>query len=102
MVQFGGDTKEEVEAKAHALIEEAQSDGDHPRPHAAYLEDPAVEDQLWSVREAGLGATAYPPGKHETHEGWEDAAVPPERLGDYLRDFRDLLRRYGYEPASLY
>jgi FAD/FMN-containing dehydrogenase/Fe-S oxidoreductase len=102
MIQFGGDTKEEVEAKAHALIKEAQSDGDHPQPHVAYLEDPAVEDKLWNVRELGLGATAYPPGKHETHEGWEDAAVPPERLGDYLRDFRDLLRRYDYEPASLY
>jgi FAD/FMN-containing dehydrogenase/Fe-S oxidoreductase len=102
MIQFGGDSKEEVEAQARALIKEAQSDGEHPRPHVAYLEDPAVEDKLWNVREAGLGATAYPPGKHETHEGWEDAAVPPERLGDYLRDFRDLLRRYDYEPASLY
>jgi FAD/FMN-containing dehydrogenase/Fe-S oxidoreductase len=102
MIQFGGDSKEEVEAKAQALIKEARSEGDHPRPHVAYLEDPAVEDKLWMVREAGLGATAYPPGKHETHEGWEDAAVPPERLGDYLRDFRDLLRRYDYEPASLY
>jgi FAD/FMN-containing dehydrogenase/Fe-S oxidoreductase len=102
MIQFGGDSKEEVEAQAQALIKEAQSDGEHPRPHVAYLEDPAVEDKLWNVREAGLGATAYPPGKHETHEGWEDAAVPPERLGDYLRDFRDLLRRYDYEPASLY
>ncbi len=102
MIQFGGDTKEEVEAKAHELLDEVRSDGDHPKPHAAYLEDPAVEDELWSVRELGLGATAYPPGKHETHEGWEDAAVPPERLGDYLRDFRDLLRRYDYEPATLY
>jgi FAD/FMN-containing dehydrogenase/Fe-S oxidoreductase len=102
MVQFGGDSKEEVEAKAHAVIKEAQSDGDHPKPHVAYLEDPAVEDKLWNVREAGLGATAYPPGRHETHEGWEDAAVPPGRLGDYLRDFRDQLRRYDYEPASLY
>jgi FAD/FMN-containing dehydrogenase/Fe-S oxidoreductase len=102
MVQFGGDSKEEVESKAHALIEEAQSDKGHPRPHVAYLEDPAVEDSLWKVREAGLGATAYPPGKHETHEGWEDAAVPPERLGDYLRDFRRLLARYDYSSASLY
>ena len=102
MIQFGGDSKEDAEAKAHALIEEVRSSGDHPRPHVAYLEDPAVEDNLWNVREAGLGATAYPPGRHETHEGWEDAAVPPERLGGYLRDFRDLLRRYDYEPASLY
>ena len=102
MIQFGGDSQREVEAKAKALIEDARSDGGHPKPHVAYLEDPAVEDKLWNVREAGLGATAYPPGQHQTHEGWEDAAVPPDRLGDYLRDFRALLRRHDYEPASLY
>ncbi len=105
MIQFGGASKEEVEAKAHTLIGQVRSGGGsagHPRPHVAYLEDPAVEDELWHVREAGLGATAYPPGKRETHEGWEDAAVPPERLGSYLRDFRDLLRRYDYGGASLY
>ena len=102
MIQFGADSKAEAQARAHALIEDVQSDGDHPKPHAAYVDDPAVEDKLNDVREAGLGATAYPPGKHETHEGWEDAAVPPNRLGDYLRDFRKLLERYDYRGASLY
>ena len=29
MIQFGGDTKDEADAKAHALIEDVQSDGDH-------------------------------------------------------------------------
>src|SRR5205823_1867755 len=102
MVQFGGDTEEEADAKAHALIEDVQSDGDHPKPHVAYTEDPAVEDKLSDVREAGLGATAYPPGHPDTHEGWEDAAVPPDRLGDYLRDFRGLLSEFHYGQASLY
>jgi FAD/FMN-containing dehydrogenase/Fe-S oxidoreductase len=102
MVQFGGDTEEEAKDRAQALIAAAQAEGDHPQPHVAYIEDPAVEDNLWSVRELGLGATAYPPHKHETHEGWEDAAVPPERLGDYLRDFRRLLARHDYHGSSLY
>ncbi|WP_425458634.1 FAD-linked oxidase C-terminal domain-containing protein [Actinomadura decatromicini] len=33
--------------------------------------------------------------------GREDAAVPPERLGDYLRDFRSLLDEFdeAAEPA---
>jgi FAD/FMN-containing dehydrogenase/Fe-S oxidoreductase len=101
-IQFGADTKDEAQAKAHALIDDVNSDGDHPKPHAAYVDDPAVEDKLNDVREAGLGATAYPPGRHETHEGWEDAAVPPDQLGDYLRDFRKLLERYDYRGASLY
>ena len=102
MIQFGGDTEEEAKGRAQSLIDAAQSDGDHPKPHVAYIEDPAVEDNLWPVRELGLGATAYPPNQHETHEGWEDAAVPPERLGDYLRDFRTLLARHEYHGASLY
>ncbi|HUC57982.1 MAG TPA: FAD-binding and (Fe-S)-binding domain-containing protein [Streptosporangiaceae bacterium] len=103
MIQFGGDSKDEVEQRARALIDELNSDSETDRrPHAAYLEDPAVEDALWHVREAGLGATAYPPGKHETHEGWEDAAVPPDQLGDYLRKFRDLLVKHDYHGASLY
>ena len=102
MIQFGGGTEEEAKQRAEELIAAARGDGEHPKPHVAYIEDPAVEDNLWSVRELGLGATAYPPGKHETHEGWEDAAVPPDRLGDYLRDFRFLLVRHGYHGASLY
>lgn len=102
MIQFGGDTNAEAEAKAKALIDEVGSAGGAGQPHVAYLEDPAVEDNLWNVRVAGLGATAYPPGKHETHEGWEDAAVPPDQLGEYLRDFRDLLAKHDYHAASLY
>jgi hypothetical protein len=68
------------------------------------LDDPAREQKLIEVREAGLGATAHPTAKHETWEGWEDAAVPPDRLGDYLRDFRALLDDFGYEKdeTSLY
>jgi Fe-S oxidoreductase len=51
------------------------------------------------VRESALGATAFVPGQPEAWEGWEDAAVAPERLGPYLRDFRALLARYGYRGA---
>jgi FAD/FMN-containing dehydrogenase/Fe-S oxidoreductase len=102
MIQFGGDTQREADERAEALIGDVNGEGSHPKPHVAYTEDPAVEERLQEVRELGLGATAYPPHKHETHEGWEDAAVPPERLGDYLRDFRKLLQRHDYHGASLY
>ena len=36
----------------------------------------------------------------DTWEGWEDSAVPPERLGDYLRDLDKLVEPYGYEARS--
>jgi FAD/FMN-containing dehydrogenase/Fe-S oxidoreductase len=52
--------------------------------------------RVWQVRQAALGATAHPPGSPLTWEGWEDAAVAPEKLGSYLRGLRALLDRYGY------
>ncbi|MCK0093752.1 FAD-binding oxidoreductase [Rhodococcus sp. F64268] len=98
MVQFNGDTEDEADRKATAMIDDLQA----VTPHARILDDPEHEKQVWAAREAGLGATAYPPDEPETHEGWEDAAVPPSRLGDYLRDFRRLLDKYDYGTASLY
>jgi Fe-S oxidoreductase len=89
-----------VDRRGKRLVDELAGDGDGPT--VAFLDDPRREDELWKAREAGLGATAYPPQGRETHEGWEDAAVPPDRLGEYLRDFRRLLDRYGYASASLY
>jgi FAD/FMN-containing dehydrogenase/Fe-S oxidoreductase len=98
MVQFAGDDQGEADARAEALLEDVQR-ATHP-PHVTFMDDPAKEDQLVEVREAGLGATAHPKGKHETWEGWEDAAVPPDRLGDYLRDFRGLLDKFGYDLSE--
>jgi Fe-S oxidoreductase len=61
--------------------------------------DAKDQRRLWEVRESGLGATAVVPGKPITWPGWEDAAVPPEHLGDYLRSFRNLVDRYHYTAA---
>jgi FAD/FMN-containing dehydrogenase/Fe-S oxidoreductase len=94
MVQFGGDTTEEADQRAHAMLDalgESEHDAD-----VAFMDDPAREDELWQVREAGLGATAHVPDRPDTWEGWEDSAVPVERLGDYLRDLRRLYEEFGY------
>ena len=112
MVQMAGDSREEADERARALVDDVTGDAtgdatghgarEPSRPTSAVFDDPAMEEHFCRLREAGLGATAYPAGGPETHEGWEDAAVPPERLGDYLRDFSGLLERYGYGDASLY
>jgi len=95
LVEFGGDTKEEADAKAHDLMEELGKTNDPPT--MKLFDDEKEEKMIWKVRESGLGATAHVPNKKITWEGWEDAAVPPEKLGNYLRDFRKLLERFGYE-----
>ena len=64
-------------------------------------DDPATEERLWKVRESGLGATAHVPGAPVTWEGWEDSAVPPDRVGGYLRDLRRLFDKYEYGCAAM-
>ena len=94
LVEFGGATREESDARARRLMDALKHQ--HGAPAMLLYDQPSQEAQIWTVRRAGLGATAHVPNKAITWEGWEDSAVPPERLGDYLRDFRKLLDKYGY------
>ena len=94
LVEFGGRDRRESHARARACMDTLAKTA---KPPAMKLfDDPREEKMIWTVREAGLGATAHVPNKSITWEGWEDAAVAPERLGAYLRDFRALLDRYRY------
>jgi FAD/FMN-containing dehydrogenase/Fe-S oxidoreductase len=97
LVEFGGDSKEDSDRQAHALMDQLGR-GRNP-PAMKLFDDPADEQRIWKVREGGLGSTAWVPGHPDTWEGWEDSAVPPERIGGYLRRFNELLTRYGYETA---
>jgi FAD/FMN-containing dehydrogenase/Fe-S oxidoreductase len=100
LVEFGGQSKGEADEHAKQLIDRFKG-GANP-PAMKLLDDPHEEDRIWKVRESGLGATTFMPVSHKiAWPGWEDAAVPVDKLGDYLRDFRDLLHRYSYD-GSLY
>lgn len=99
LVEFGADTKQEADEQAARFVEDCKNLDDPPS--IKVFEEQWEAEKLWQVREAGLGATAHVPGMRDTHPGWEDAAVAPEKVGDYLRDFRTLLDEFGYH-ASLY
>ena len=68
-------------------------------PSMLLFDRPSEEARIWKVRESGLGATAIVPGKPDTEPGWEDSAVPPERLGDYLRDLTSLWTDMAITPT---
>ena len=53
------------------------------------------------MRESSLGAISHVPGEPLSWEGWEDSAVAPEKLGNYLRDLRKLMDEFGYH-GTLY
>jgi Fe-S oxidoreductase len=98
MVEFGGDSREEADARARKLLDAVASDPGHPAA-TRLVDDPAQERIIWEIRESALGATAIVPGEPHTWEGWEDSAVPPDRLGGYLRELRQVMERHGYTGA---
>ncbi len=99
LVEFAGDSKEDADAQARRCMDELKRHGN--APSMKLFDNKEDEHRLWKVREGGLGATAWVPGRPDTWPGWEDSAVPPEKVGNYLRDLRKLFSKYGYHP-SLY
>jgi Fe-S oxidoreductase/FAD/FMN-containing dehydrogenase len=93
LVEFGGASKEDADARAREMLADLEAHG-NPPTHKLF-DDPREEQKVWKVREAGLGATAHVDRDRPTWEGWEDSAVPPEKLGTYLRRFRALLEKHG-------
>lgn len=99
LVEFGGNTKQEADDKARKCMNDLKKESNAPTM-VLYDEEPK-ETKIWKIRESGLGATANVPGLPLAWPGWEDAAIPPNRVGEYLRDFRKLLDEYEY-ICSLY
>ena len=97
LVEFGGEAAQEAADKAQQAVRAIgrRPDDDSVAVHT----DEHVQRTLWKVREGGLGATAYVPLERDHWPGWEDAAVPPDRVGDYLREFDALLAQHGYRAA---
>src|SRR6185437_14174898 len=97
LVEFGGEDRKDSDDQAHRMMESLKKLSNAPQ--MKLYDDPHEEHLVWDVREAGLGATAWVPGEHVTWEGWEDSAVPPDKVGPYLRELCKLYDKYGYEGA---
>jgi FAD/FMN-containing dehydrogenase/Fe-S oxidoreductase len=94
LVEFGAWTAQDADAQAEqfgAWLRKTE-------PRSGYRICTSAEAaQVWHVRESALGAVAIQAGKKHGWEGWEDAAVPPDRLGSYLRKLFVLMREYDYD-----
>ncbi|WP_052849777.1 FAD-binding and (Fe-S)-binding domain-containing protein [Streptomyces avicenniae] len=94
-VEAGGDSPAEAEQRARALGRAAGDATTGLRVVTAHAE----QRLLWRVREDASGTATRMPDGGEAWPGWEDCAVPPQRLGAYLREFRGLLRDHGLRGA---
>jgi FAD/FMN-containing dehydrogenase/Fe-S oxidoreductase len=95
VVELGGDDSSELGERVRSLV---ASLDDWGTSRARVFEDARARSQIWAVREEAVGAIARLPGG-DFWPGWEDSAVPPERVGPYLTDLRRLCRDHEYEVA---
>ncbi|MEU9170744.1 FAD-binding and (Fe-S)-binding domain-containing protein [Streptomyces sp. NPDC048420] len=88
-VETGGESPAEARARAEEIVRAADV------LDALVVTDPAGQRALWRIREDASGTATRMPDGSEAWPGWEDCAVPPQRLGAYLRDFRGLMVAHG-------
>jgi FAD/FMN-containing dehydrogenase len=89
LVEVGGETEADAAAAARHVVGAAGARA------SVIAADQRQAAAIWRVREDGAGLVARPAGGRAYHAGWEDAAVPPEQLGSYLRGFDALLAEHG-------
>jgi FAD/FMN-containing dehydrogenase/Fe-S oxidoreductase len=99
LAEFGAQSAAEAEAQARGLMSALSCDS--TPPSLRLFTDKQQIKRVWEVRESSLGAISHVPGEPLSWEGWEDSAVAPEKLGQYLRDLRKLMNAYGYR-GTLY
>jgi FAD/FMN-containing dehydrogenase/Fe-S oxidoreductase len=85
-------TGDDAEDRARALAREF--------PGALVETDRARQAAVWKIRTDGAGLATRAPDGSQAWPGWEDSAVPPDRLGAYLRDLRELFARFGVHGAA--
>ncbi|MGO9221115.1 MAG: FAD-binding and (Fe-S)-binding domain-containing protein, partial [Streptosporangiaceae bacterium] len=88
MVEMGAASAAEAVSLAQAMVAGAGALA------AAVIPAGPEASAIWRIREDGAGLAGRTPDNKQAWPGWEDAAVPPDRLGAYLREFRALLGSY--------
>jgi len=100
LVELGGESQGEARERGERVI--AQARGLRECTGATYLADAREQAAVWQIRESGLGSSAFIPGRPRSWPGAEDSAVPPARLGAFLRGFDRILTSHNLRVATYY
>lgn len=95
------ETQADTVAQADAAMARVQAalTSCHGVLSAPVFTDPARQRAAWAMRSAALGLISHAPGREKPQPYIEDAAVPLDRLHDYIRETRDICRAHGREIA---
>lgn len=92
-IELGAEDRAEGLAQAERLVNRLRK-----QPGVVSAEvfpDKDIAKKLWDIRHEGLSLSRVP-GVGDLWPGWEDGAVAPEHVGNYLRELRKLIESFGY------
>lgn len=98
LVEISGEDHVDARSSAEQMLAALRDSGSSAS--ASLVTEPTAQAVLWRCRTDAAGLATRRADGAEAWGGWEDAAVPPERLADYLRGLDELMRRYGLSGAS--
>ncbi len=91
LVEFGSNDQAVVDAAAQQLVDQLNRFSADPPNVRVYTK--AEARHVWKLRESGPRAAAAAPGMPPEWEGWDDAAVPPEKFGELSSRHQETARR---------
>ena len=97
LVEFFGQAHGELRARIDNLESDLNARGLGNYLHRAL--EPAEQNRIWELRRAALGLTMSQTADPKAVSFVEDTAVAPERLRDYIQNFRAILAKYETEAG---
>ncbi|MFH1937368.1 MAG: FAD-binding and (Fe-S)-binding domain-containing protein, partial [Bacteroidota bacterium] len=92
IVEFARESREVILELAKQMEKEMR---DAELGYAFPVIFPPDVNKVWALRKAGLGVLSNYPGNRKPVAMTEDTAVNPEVLPDYIKDFGQLMERFG-------
>lgn len=98
-VEYYGANEAEIERKCQHLIQHLQLRKVHLSTEPQVLLDPKRQDNVWSVRKAGLGLLMSVRGDAKPIPVIEDVSVPVEHLPAFVAAVEQMVARHGTTAA---
>ncbi len=99
VVEYYGEDTGELEAKAQRLRDHLQTRGVRTSAEPLVVLDAARQEDVWNVRQAGLGLLASVRGDHKPIPVIEDVSVPVEHLAEYVGAVEEMVAAHGTTAA---
>ncbi|CAI8865279.1 putative FAD-linked oxidoreductase [Pseudomonas sp. IT-P44] len=95
LVEFSGEDLSEVNARVASFVTHLQADTTIERLGHTLAEGAEAVTRVYTMRKRSVGLLGNVEGEVRPQPFVEDTAVPPEKLADYITEFRALLDSHG-------